>query len=58
MDHLEIPTTFAALGASNAFQLSGVLPQDKARLLRELDTILETASEAELRQYRAQLPHL
>ena len=58
VDHLEIPTTFAALGASNAFQLYGVLPQDKTKLLRELDTIIETASEAELRQYRTQLPHL
>ncbi len=58
VDHLEIPTTFAALGASNAFQLYGVLPQDKAKLLKELDTIIETASEAELRQYRTRLPHL
>lgn len=55
---LTIPTTFAALGASNAFQLYGELPKDRGKLLRTLDTIIETASEEQLRQYRTTLPHL
>lgn len=58
VDHLTIPTTFAALGASNAFQLYGALPQDKHKLIRTLDTIIQTASEDQLRQYRTTLPHL
>ena len=58
VDKLTIPTTFAALGASNAFQLYGELPQDKAKLLQTLDTIIQTASEDQLRQYRTTLPHL
>ena len=58
VDKLKIPTTFAALGASNAYQLYGKLPQDKDKLLRTLDTIIQTASEDQLRQYRTMLPHL
>ena len=58
VDQLTIPTTFAALGASNAFQLYGELPQDKDKLLQTLDTIIQTASEDQLRQYRTTLPHL
>ena len=58
VDQLTIPTTFAALGASNAFQLYGILPQDKGALLKTLDGIIETANEEQLRQYRTNLPHL
>ena len=58
VDRLAIPTTFAALGASNAFQLYGKLPQDKEKLIRDLDRIIQTASEEELRDYRTHLPHL
>lgn len=58
VDKLTIPTTFAALGASNAFQLYGELPKDKDKLLRTLDTIIQTVSEDQLRQYRTTLPHL
>ena len=58
VDQLTIPTTFAALGASNAFQLYGKLPQDKKELLRTLDIIIQTANEEQLRQYRTTLPHL
>ena len=58
VDQLNIPTTFAALGASNAFQLYGELPQDKDNLLRILDTIIQTANEDQLREYRTTLPHL
>ena len=58
VDSLTIPTTFAALGASNAFQLYGELPQDKKKLLRDLDRIIQNTSEEELRNYRTHLPHL
>ena len=58
VDQLTISTTFAALGASNAFQLYGILPQDKGALLKTLDGIIETANEEQLRQYRTNLPHL
>lgn len=58
VDSLTIETTFAALGASNAFQLYEKLPQDKQRLLNDLDKIIHNASEDELRDYRKHLPHL
>lgn len=55
---LEIPTQFAALGASNAFRFQGALPEDRAALSAALDQIIETAQEADLREYRSSLPHL
>ncbi|MDD3183924.1 MAG: radical SAM protein [Anaerostipes sp.] len=55
---LNIPTIFAALGASNAFQLQGVLPRDRAKLLVTLDKIINNVSEEELREYRRNLHHL
>lgn len=58
LEHLNIPTRFAAMGASNAFQLQGSLPDDRKRLLDTLDKIIENVSEAELREYRDNLPHL
>lgn len=58
VEHLEIPTEFAAMGASNAIQLHGTLPKDKAALLTALDKIIETVPEAELQTYRQNLPHL
>ena len=54
---LTIPVTFAAMGASNAVQLHGELPWERARLLRDIDQVLE-AGESKLRQYRVTLPHL
>lgn len=57
-ESLRIPVAFAALGASNAFQLYGELPRDRQRLQAGLDAIIRTASEEELRRYRANLPHL
>ena len=56
--HLNGPTFFAAMGASNAFQISGHLPKEKESLLTTLDTIISEVSEKELRQYRETLPHL
>lgn len=58
VEDLRIPTIFAAIGASNAYQLWGALPQDRAALLGALDRIISGADEDGLRQYREQLPHL
>ena len=58
VEGLEIPTEFAALGASNAFQLHGVLPKDKEALIASFDRIIETVKEDDLREYRRNLPHL
>ncbi len=55
---LEIPTEFAAFGASNAFQLHGVLPKDKKALMGAIDRIIGTVKEDDLRAYRKNLPHL
>ena len=56
--HLEIPTYFAAMGASNAVQLRGKLPRDKKSLLSALERILSEVREEDLRHYRRTLPHL
>ena len=58
LQHLEIPTQFAALGASNAFQFQGTLPEDKDALIAALDQIIDTVQEDDLRKYRKNLPHL
>lgn len=58
IDSLTIPVTFAAMGASNAFQLHGVLPQEKEQLLSTIDRIIATVREEDLRHYRETLPHL
>ncbi len=57
-EHLRIPVFFAMLGASNAVQTQGRLPEDRERLLAELTNACETQSEAALRHYRTHLPHL
>ena len=38
-ERLEIPTEFAAMGASNAFQFHCLLPKDKKRLLPFLQPV-------------------
>lgn len=58
IEHLTVPTTFGALGASNAFQIMGKLPEDKKELLNTLDRIIKNVSEKELRQYRTNVTHL
>ncbi len=58
LENLEIPTQFAALGASNAFQFQGTLPEDKGALAAALDKIIETVGEDDLREYRINLRHL
>lgn len=58
IENLNISTFFAAMGASNAFQLSGHLPEDKEQLLKKLEKIISEVSEEDLRYYRQNLPHL
>ena len=58
VENLNISTYFAAMGASNAFQLRGRLTEDKEQLLETLDRIICEVSEEELRYYRRNLPHL
>ena len=58
VENLEIPTAFAALGASNAFQMQGVLPKDKGKLLAFLDDVIKNVGEDELRRYRESVHHL
>ena len=58
VEGLEIPTEFAALGASNAFQMHGVLPEDKGKLLDFLDDVIKNVGEGQLRRYRKSVRHL
>lgn len=58
IDKLNIKTHFSALGASNMFQLHGSLPNEKTKLLNEIDNILNHFGEDELRRYRTNLKHL
>ncbi len=58
LQNLDIPAIFAALGASNAFQFQGTLPNDKPALLHALDDIIQTIPEDRLRKYRKNLSHL
>lgn len=55
---LEIPVGFATLGASNAVWVQGMLPEDRERMLGELEEACRTGSEEALRRYRRALPHL
>lgn len=58
LENLTIPTWFAAMGASNAFQFQGTLPEDTAMLTETLDKIIGSVQEEDLREYRQNLPHL
>ncbi len=58
IENLRIPTIFAAMGASNAYQFHGQLPRDKDKLLSFLDEIIGSVSEEELQQYRKSVHHL
>ncbi len=58
IENLNISTYFAAMGASNAFQLRGRIPEDKEQLLKTLDRIIDEVGEEKLRKYRKNLPHL
>ena len=58
VESLDIPVIFAALGASNAVNLEGRLPEEQEVLISRLNGVLSRYSERELRRYREQLPHL
>lgn len=58
IESLDISTQFAALGASNAFQLHGRVPEDRAALIAAIDKIIDTIGEEKLRDYRRNLRHL
>ena len=58
VENLHISTRFAAMGASNAFQLRGQLPDGRETLLAALDKIISGVSEDDLQRYRRNLPHL
>lgn len=58
VENLEIPTIFAALGASNAFQMQSILPKDKGKLLAFLDDIIMNVGEERLKRYRESVRHL
>lgn len=55
---LKIPTTLMGHTVSNAVPLLGRLPEDRARMLRELDEALARYSEEELADYRRGIEHL
>ncbi len=58
VEALEIPVIFAALGASNAFQMQETLPRDKEKMLAFLDNVIKNVGEDELRRYRESVRHL
>lgn len=55
---LAIPATLMGHTVSNTVPLLGRLPEDRARMLRELDEALAHSSEAELQAYRRYIDHL
>ncbi|MDE7406026.1 MAG: radical SAM protein [Clostridiales bacterium] len=57
INSLTINTHFAALGASNAVQLHGNLPFERAKLISIIDQVL-CLGEGELKHYRKNLKHL
>lgn len=55
---LRIPAVWMANTVSNTVPQSGRLPEDRARLIRELDEALDRHGEAELAAYRRSIDHL
>ena len=58
VENLNIPTCFAALGASNAIPIMGTLPQDTKKIIATSEQIINRVDEQELRSYRKNLRHL
>ena len=58
IQHLEIPTYFATMGASNRVNVEGHLPKDKEKMIRWIDKVIGSVDEKELRRYRENLRHL
>lgn len=55
---LNISTYFATMGASNCIFVEGHLPRDKVRMITQLDKVIGSTDEQELRRYRVNLRHL
>ncbi|MDE5609338.1 MAG: hypothetical protein K2I66_03015, partial [Bacteroidales bacterium] len=58
ISRLAIRTNILANHVSNTVPLTGVLPNDQAVILRELDRAIALLPEAELRGYREGVMHL
>lgn len=58
IEGLEIKTHFAALGASNMFNMQGFLPNDREMLCSEIDKVRLQYDEEFLKSYRQNLKHL
>lgn len=58
IEGLKIKTHFAALGASNMFNMQGFLPNDREMLCAEIDKVLSQYNEEFLKNYRQNLKHL
>ncbi len=58
LERLEIPVTIDAHTVSNAVPLFGRLPEDRTRLLRELDEAQAVSDERDLAAYRRSIEHL
>lgn len=58
LERLEIPVTIDAHTVSNAVPLFGRLPDDRTRLLRELDMAQAVSDERDLAAYRRSIEHL
>lgn len=58
IEGLKIKTHFAALGASNMFNMQGFLPNDREMLCAEIDKVLSQYNEEFLKSYRQNLKHL
>lgn len=55
---LAIKTHFAMLGASNMFMMQGALPNDKEKLMSNIESILSNYDESTIRNYRDNLKQL
>lgn len=55
---LDTPFTLLANIVSNPVPLTGFLPHDREKLIREIQTILDNAQEADLKQYRKSIKSL
>ncbi len=58
IENLDIDTYFAAMGASNIYQVRGRLPEEREKLLYQVNRIIDEVDEKELRYYRTHLRHL
>lgn len=58
ISNLKIETTLLGNTVSNTVPFVGILPNDKARIIKELDTAIKNVSENKLRKYRDSIKSL